>query len=786
MKNFILTLALIAILAGSIIPHNFASAISPVGTVTATINVGGAPRGMAFNPNNGYIYVANSGSNNVSVINSADNSIVATIPVGAFPVDVVFNPTNGYLYVANHFGGSVTVINGATNTVVTTIVTGGFPNGVEFNPNNGYIYVAVDGNYITVINGATNTFVTNIPASYGPNDLTFNPNNGNLYSMPFNQNFAYIINGATNTQTGSFFVGFAQDGSILNPTNGHLYIFGDGGLRAFNTATNLPIGGPLISGNAVYGAAHNPDNQYVYAALSNSNSVSVLDVSTNTVAGTISVGNNPWDVLFTPTNHKIYVSNLGSNTLSVITIPPNPPSFSQNITPVFSGPTCLQMEAEEPGIHYWFIKPDVSGTLAINVNAVAVNPVSESGNIVATLFDGATNLGTVTVLHPVSPSPVGSANTGSITFSADPTKIYRLEVSAGAMPPLPAQQARHYSLEVTGGTADLGINSPSQRYFEHELQAFHLNVGAGESMSLKISVDSPPANGVNQATSVSFDIRDSTNALLLSQPSTPISSASPITVTLPPAAVSDSRLLLITGDGHFRISKTSGIDTGLYADSCPPKDGTACSDENACTTGDLFLMGQCTPGTPIPTDDNNVCTADSCDPITGPSHSPLVCVDDGNVCTVEACDPVTGCFTANVADGTTCGDNMACSAGQCIVKSSTGKVTAGGAQVDKNTNFGLNVQSDGLIIKGTIEYQDKSANINLHSISMTSLSIDPTKTKATFTGTAKLNNSPGYTFKVYVEDNGEPGRTDKFTIKINENSYTKSGTLQKGNIQIHK
>ena len=400
----------------------------------------------------------------------------------------------------------------------------------------------------------------------------------------------------------------------------------------------------------------------------------------------------PSDVAVGPSNN-VFVADRDQHQAEKwgLVIPaPNPPPFSLNYSPIYSGPTCLQMEAEEPGIHYWFIKPDASGALTINVNAVSVNPIDESGSIKATLFDGATNLGTTTVLHPVSPSPIGSANTGAISFAADPTKIYRLEIVAGPIIPPQIQQARHYSLEVVGGTADLGINSPSQRYFEHELEAFHLNVNSGESLALQISVDSPPANGVNQASSITLEIRSSANALLHSQSATPISPGSPINVLLPAAASADSRLLLINGDGHFRVTKTSGTDTGLYVDGCPPKDGTQCDDGNACTTNDSFVMAQCIPGdplnpddnnactadscdpstgvvhTPIDPNDNNACTADSCDPASGTTHTPLVCADDGNVCTVEACDPTTGCFTSNVADGTSCGSNMVCSSGQCV------------------------------------------------------------------------------------------------------------------------
>lgn len=116
---------------------------------------------------------------------------------------------------------------------------------------------------------------------------------------------------------------------------------------------------------------------------------------------------------------------------------------------------------------------------------------------------------------------------------------------------------------------------------------------------------------------------------------------------------------------------------------------------------------------------------------------------------------------------------------------SVGKITGGGGQIDKATNFGFNVQSNGTLLKGQLEYQDRNATINLHSISMVSLSINPDMTKGDFTGMGTVSGNP-VTFKVHVEDNGEPGKNDKFSITIPELSYTKSGTLIKGNIQIHK
>jgi hypothetical protein len=129
-----------------------------------------------------------------------------------------------------------------------------------------------------------------------------------------------------------------------------------------------------------------------------------------------------------------------------------------------------------------------------------------------------------------------------------------------------------------------------------------------------------------------------------------------------------------------------------------------------------------------------------------------------------------------------------------------GKITAGGAEISKGVNFGFVVQSsDGKTIKGQLEYQDKSAGINLHSVEMTSLRISSDGKFGTFEGTASINGKSGYTFTITVEDNGEPGSQkpaskhgntpDRLGIEISgpDLHYKISlSDLIKGNIQIHK
>jgi YVTN family beta-propeller protein len=57
---------------------------------------------------------------------------------------------------------------------------------------------------------------------------------------------------------------------------------------------------------------------YVFVANSSSNTVSVIDVTSNTVVTTINVGNGPYGIAVDQTTNKVYVTNQNDKTISII------------------------------------------------------------------------------------------------------------------------------------------------------------------------------------------------------------------------------------------------------------------------------------------------------------------------------------------------------------------------------------------------------------------------------------------------------------------------------------
>jgi YVTN family beta-propeller protein len=156
---------------------------------------------VAVNPVTNQIYVANGGSNNVTVIDGATNlTTTVTDPNAKYPAAVAVNPVTNKIYVANSSSDNVTVINGTTYaTTVTT--TGASPNAVDLNPVTNRIYLAnIYQNTVTVINGANNS-TTTVSVGSGPIAVAVNPVTNKIYVANSGGASVTVIDGPTNTTT---------------------------------------------------------------------------------------------------------------------------------------------------------------------------------------------------------------------------------------------------------------------------------------------------------------------------------------------------------------------------------------------------------------------------------------------------------------------------------------------------------------------------------------------------------------------------------------------------------
>ena len=193
--------------------------------VTATIPVGNHPSAMTFGPK-GLLFVADSNSDAISVVDTKSNKVVRTIsvslyanaPLSSSPEGLVVDKDNQFLYVVNSGNNDVVVIglNGSNGPekILGEIPTAWYPTSVS---------ISKDGNlYVTNAKGR----------GAGPNDKKYYPNPTRKNSPIINGITGYndgYCNCSFNQYSGSMIVGTLS--TIPAPGKGLLDLFTDQVMR---------------------------------------------------------------------------------------------------------------------------------------------------------------------------------------------------------------------------------------------------------------------------------------------------------------------------------------------------------------------------------------------------------------------------------------------------------------------------------------------------------------------------------------------------------------------------
>jgi len=120
-------------------------------------------------------------------------------------------------------------------------------------------------------------------------------------------------------------------------------------------------------------------------------------------------------------------------------------------------------------------------------------------------------------------------------------------------------------------------------------------------------------------------------------------------------------------------------------------------------------------------------------------------------------------------------------------------ITNGGWIIATNgdqASFGgdAKVSADGTSIQGQEQYQDHGPvqPFNMHSINLTATTCSSDLKQATIFGTATIDGSGNYVFRIDVTDNGQSGANDSYGLILSNGYASGQQTLQGGNVTIHK
>ena len=282
--------------------------------LSATVNTVTQPSGSANGisaaaSSNGNIYIANSGSNNVTVVPGSTNVAIGNVPVGSGPVAVATNAASNKAYIVNQAGGSVTVINTQDSTPGVTIPVGTSPIFAIPSADGQLVFVVNQGsNSVTVIDSVTDIVVPIAPVlatGASPNFAFYDAKLKRLYVNNSGSNSITVIKADQYDPTNSIFP------SLLGTIT----------LSAGPLPTSLTV---LADGTKAYvarGGCTAGTNQVTLLANLGSctgNLVSVIDTIGLREIRTITVGPGAVSIASSPDSTRVFVTNAGANSASII------------------------------------------------------------------------------------------------------------------------------------------------------------------------------------------------------------------------------------------------------------------------------------------------------------------------------------------------------------------------------------------------------------------------------------------------------------------------------------
>ncbi len=623
--------------------------------VTHTITADTDSEGVAFNPSGTLAYVANYGATLVSVINTATNTVTSSITVvqnvqGAEGAEgVAFNPSGTLAYVTNPTTGRVKVIDVATDAVANTIGIGvTSPLGVAFNPSGTLAYVTnSNSNTVSVIDVATNTVTSTITVGSEPEGVAFNPSGTLAYVVNFGSNNVSVIDTATNTVTSSIPVGSWPISVAFNPSGTLAYVTNsNGGSVSVIDVASAAVVNTIVVGPGPDGIAFNPSGTLAYVAnagpLSNppcgsGDTVSVIDVATNTVTSTITVGGSPIAVAFSPSSTFAYVTDCSSGAVSVIS---NLPETSiQNI------PT--------------------SNTLQLSVNAISSNEISLTFNGIT--YTDTTGSNTVYGKWSLSgfaedsngyyedtgyggtPINIGNTILLSNTLTINPALAVSVSPTSNA---LDAGQNLNLQTTVSGGTPSFALTYSTSNPLCGSLSATSNSLAADGSNTIVFTANSVLTNSCS--TTFTASVTDSASSPDV-QTANSVLTVSP-TISAPGTAIPSTNVLDIHQSITVTASAASGgtppyiyallasTDNGITYNSVASCGGTASCSYTPPTIGNYLFEVKATDNSITPENAigaaSNMVTVNPTISAANPTASPMA-VDAGQPITMTD-QPATG------------------------------------------------------------------------------------------------------------------------------------------------
>jgi YVTN family beta-propeller protein len=288
------------------------------------------------------VFVENTNSGDVSIIDATTAKVVGTIPVGLSPDDIVAAPAGDVLYVSRivHRAdgrptgtGELVAIDPNSRQVSWRVTFRGVPNHLAVSPDGRRVYVTVvSGSYVDVFDPARHALIDSVEVGTGPHDIEVSRDGKTVYVGLIRGTDVTVFESATNKVLRRIPFGANVRPIALSHDENRLYVqlsqyYGfvvadpHTGKILRRVDMPMPKGTPkpdTLPVTTNHGIRITADGRYLIANGSMTDLTAIYALPDLRLIATVPVGRDPNWVIISPDGRRIFISNRGSDDVSVI------------------------------------------------------------------------------------------------------------------------------------------------------------------------------------------------------------------------------------------------------------------------------------------------------------------------------------------------------------------------------------------------------------------------------------------------------------------------------------
>lgn len=302
-------------------------------------------------------------------------SLLPTISAFGSAGSLTADSLAGVMYVQNSNSNSISVVDLTTNTILRNITVEGMPHNIKLSEDQLTLYILTsdrDSGTIFMLNTTSNELMKEIPTEVSVQDIAIF--NGTMYASDVLGGKVLVMN-ANGTLIDEINVGSRPQYMEVRPDGQVLYVTRLGGPISVVDLEQKIVIKEIDSGSMPHRLSFTNEGAILFVVNAESDTLSVIDSRKHELIKTISVGDSPGYVALNPDETLAYVTNMDSNTVSIVDA-----DKVVNEIPVGNGPYGIAFSADGGDLAY------VSNVRGNDVSIINTT----STNVTATISAGGT------------------------------------------------------------------------------------------------------------------------------------------------------------------------------------------------------------------------------------------------------------------------------------------------------------------------------------------------------------------------------------------------------------